>query len=74
MNYKVIVSPKTPTKNYKDFCPGILIVGRANILVIFDHARKQSKYHDKYQFHYVPGGQTWAKKLPELLVWIFILS
>ena len=24
--------------------------------------------------HYVPGGQTWAKKLPELLVWIFILS
>ena len=54
----VIVSPKTPTKNYKDFCPGILIVGRAKILVIFDHARKQSKYHDKYQFHYVPGGQT----------------
>ena len=24
--------------------------------------------------HYVPGGQTWAKKLPEPLVWIFILS
>ena len=24
--------------------------------------------------HYVPGGQTWAKKLPELLVWIFILT
>ena len=27
-----------------------------------------------FPYYYVPGGQTWAKKLPELLVWIFILS
>ena len=24
--------------------------------------------------HYVPGGQTRAKKMPELLVWIFVFS
>ena len=24
--------------------------------------------------HCVPGGQTWARKLSELLVWIFMLS
>jgi hypothetical protein len=24
-----------PTKNYKDFCPGSLLEGRAEILVIF---------------------------------------
>ena len=24
--------------------------------------------------HCVPGGQKWARKLPELLVWIFMLS
>ena len=27
--HEVIVSPKKPTKNYKDFCPGILLEGRA---------------------------------------------
>ena len=33
--YEVIVSPKMPTKNFKDFCPGSLLEGRAEILVIF---------------------------------------
>ena len=29
--YEVIVSPKIPTKNFSDFCPGGLIEGRAEI-------------------------------------------
>ena len=29
--YEVIVSPKMPTKNYQDFCPGSLLEGRAEI-------------------------------------------
>ena len=33
--YEVIVSPKMPTKNYQDFCPGSLLEGRAEILQIF---------------------------------------
>ena len=33
--YEVIVSPKMPTKHYQDFCPGSLLEGRAEILVIF---------------------------------------
>ena len=33
--YEVIVSPKMPTKNLKDFCPGSLLEGRAEILTIF---------------------------------------
>ena len=33
--YEVIISPKIPTKNYRDFCPGILLEGRAEISVIF---------------------------------------
>ena len=33
--YEVIVYPKIPTKNYKDFCPGSLLEGRADISVIF---------------------------------------
>ena len=33
--YEVIVSPKFPTKNYKDFCPGSLLEGRAEISLIF---------------------------------------
>ena len=33
--YEVIVSPKMPTKNYQDLCPGSLLEGRAEILVIF---------------------------------------
>ena len=33
--YDVVVSPKMPTKNFKDFCPGSLFEGRAEILVIF---------------------------------------
>ena len=33
--YEGIVSPKMPTKNYQDFCPGSLLEGRAEILVIF---------------------------------------
>ena len=33
--YKVIVSPKMPTKNLKDFCPGSLLEVRAEILKIF---------------------------------------
>ena len=33
--YEVIVSPKVPTKNCKDFCPGSLLEGRAEILQIF---------------------------------------
>ena len=33
--YEVIVSPKMPTKKLKDFCPGILLEGRAEILQIF---------------------------------------
>ena len=32
---EVTVSPKMPTKNYQDFCPGSLLEGRAEILVIF---------------------------------------
>ena len=31
--YEVIISPKMPTKKY--FCPGSLLQGRAEILVIF---------------------------------------
>ena len=27
--YEVIISPKIPTKNYRDFCPGSLLEGRA---------------------------------------------
>ena len=40
--YEVIVSPKTPTKNYRDFCPASLLEGRAEISVIFgwDFGRK----------------------------------
>ena len=33
--YDVIVSPKMPTKNFKDFFPGSLLKGRAEILKIF---------------------------------------
>ena len=33
--YEVIVSPKMPTKDLKDFCPGIFLEGRAEILQIF---------------------------------------
>ena len=33
--YEVIVSPKISTKNYRDFCPGSLLEGRAEIFVIF---------------------------------------
>ena len=33
--YEVIVSPKMPTKNLRDFCPGSLLEGRAEILQIF---------------------------------------
>ena len=33
--YEVIVSSKIPTKNYRDFCPGSLLEGRAEISVIF---------------------------------------
>ena len=32
--YEVIVS-KIPTKNYRDFCPGTLLEGRAEISLIF---------------------------------------
>ena len=32
---EVIVSPKMPTKNLKDFCSGSLLEGRAEILQIF---------------------------------------
>ena len=35
MGLKVIVSPKMPTTNLKDFCPGILLEGRSEILQIF---------------------------------------
>jgi hypothetical protein len=31
----VIISSKIPTKNYRDFCPGSLLEGRAEIFVIF---------------------------------------
>ena len=34
--YEDIVSPKIPTKNYRDFCPGSLLEGRAEIFIIFD--------------------------------------
>ena len=34
--YEVIVSPEIPPKNYRDFCPGSLLEGRADIFVIFD--------------------------------------
>ena len=33
--YEVIVSPKTPTENYRDFCPVSLLEGRAEISVSF---------------------------------------
>jgi hypothetical protein len=33
--YEVIFSPKMLTKKYQDFCPGSLLEGRAEILVIF---------------------------------------
>ena len=33
--YEVIVSPKIPTKNYRDFCPRSLLYGRVEIFVIF---------------------------------------
>ena len=34
--YKVIVSPKMPTKNYQDFCPESLLEGWAEILNLTD--------------------------------------
>ena len=34
-SYEVIVSPKMPTKNLKDFCTRSLLEGRAEILQIF---------------------------------------
>ena len=33
--FEFIISPKMPTKNFKDFCPGSLLEGRAEILEIF---------------------------------------
>ena len=33
--YEAIVSPKMPTKIFKNFCPGSLVEGRAEILKIF---------------------------------------
>ena len=33
--YEVIVSPKMPIKNLKDFCPGRLLEGMVEILYIF---------------------------------------
>ena len=32
--YDAIISPKMPTKNLKDFCPGSLLEGRTEILQI----------------------------------------
>ena len=34
--YEVIFSPKMPAKNFKDFCHGSLLEGKAEILQIFD--------------------------------------
>jgi hypothetical protein len=33
--YEVIVSPKMPTKNFKEYCPDSLLEGRAEILKNF---------------------------------------
>jgi hypothetical protein len=33
--YEVIVFSKIPIQNYRDFCPGSLFEGRAEISVIF---------------------------------------
>ena len=33
--YEDIVSPEISTNNYRDFCPGSLLKGRAEISVIF---------------------------------------
>ena len=33
--YEVIVSPKMPTKNWKDFCPESLLEGRTKIFPTF---------------------------------------
>ena len=33
--YEAIFFPKMPTKNYQDFCPGSLLKGKAEILLIF---------------------------------------
>ena len=38
--YEVIVSPKMPTKNFKDFCPGSLLEGRVEILKDFGGLEK----------------------------------
>ena len=42
--YEVIISPKIPTKNYQDFCPGSLLEGRAEILAIFLEKRWPQKF------------------------------
>jgi hypothetical protein len=39
---KVIVSPKIPTKNNRDFYPGSLLVGRAEISVILEEIMTSS--------------------------------
>ena len=38
--YEVIVSPKMPTKNFKDFCPGSLLEGKVEILKDFGRLEK----------------------------------
>ena len=46
--YEVIVSPKMPTQNLKDFCPGSLLEGRAEILGIFWLAFWEKRWPHKF--------------------------
>ena len=46
--YEVIVSPKIPTKNYQDFCPGSLLEGRAEVLGIFWLAFWEKQWPHKF--------------------------
>ena len=59
--YEVIVSSKNPTKNYRDFCPGSLLEGRAEISVIFgwDFGRNDDLVNSFWI--YVTFSKQWEK-------------
>ena len=50
--YEVIVSPKIPTKNYRDSWPGSLLEGRAEISVILEEIMTSS-IHSEFDWPFL---------------------
>ena len=59
--YDVIVSPKMTSKNFKDFCPGSLLEGRAEILKISQTSGKSVCLVIKDRYEILTGIKAGAK-------------